>query len=44
MNSTLLSQNFQIIRKIGEGSYGIVYEAISLKNNRKVAVKKIKIN
>lgn len=44
MDSSILSQNFKIIRKIGEGSYGIVYEAICYKNNNRVAIKKIKVN
>lgn len=35
--------NFKKIRKIGEGTYGEVYEAIDLSNNNKVALKKIRI-
>lgn len=35
--------NFQNLRKIGEGTYGEVYEAIDLSNNNKVAVKKLRI-
>jgi len=35
--------NFRKIRKIGEGTYGEVYEAIDLSNNSKVALKKIRI-
>jgi serine/threonine protein kinase len=35
--------NFNKIRKIGEGTYGEVYEAIDLSNNSKVALKKIRI-
>jgi serine/threonine protein kinase len=35
--------NFKKIRKIGEGTYGEVYEAIDLSNNGKVALKKIRI-
>jgi serine/threonine protein kinase len=35
--------NFKKIRKIGEGTYGEVYEAIDLSNNNRVALKKIRI-
>ncbi|CAD8107661.1 unnamed protein product [Paramecium primaurelia] len=34
-------KSFYIVGLIGEGSYSEVYEAIYLKNNRKVAIKKI---
>jgi serine/threonine protein kinase len=29
--------------KIGEGAYGVVYKALDLKTNEKVAIKKIKL-
>lgn len=35
--------NFLKIRKIGEGTYGEVYEAIDTTNNNKVALKKLRI-
>lgn len=35
--------NFLKIRKIGEGTYGEVYEAIDTSNNNKVALKKLRI-
>ena len=34
---------FRKVRKIGEGTYGEVYEAIDTINNRKVAMKKMRI-
>ena len=34
---------FRKVRKIGEGTYGEVYEAIDTTNNRKVAMKKMRI-
>jgi len=35
--------NFKKVRKIGEGTYGEVYEATDLSNNNRVALKKIRI-
>lgn len=35
---------FSDIRKIGEGTYGIVFKAKCLKNNSTVALKQIKLN
>jgi serine/threonine protein kinase len=35
--------NFKKVRKVGEGTYGEVYEAIDLSNNNRVALKKIRI-
>jgi len=35
--------NFLKIRKIGEGTYGEVYEALDTQNNNKVALKKLRI-
>ena len=37
-----LSQNFSIVRRIGEGGMGVVYEALDRSLNRKVAVKKMR--
>ena len=34
---------FRKVRKIGEGTYGEVYEAIDTTNNRRVAMKKMRI-
>lgn len=35
--------DFQKIEKIGEGTYGVVYKARSLKTGRFVAMKKIRL-
>ena len=35
--------NFLKVRKIGEGTYGEVYEAIDTTNNNRVALKKLRI-
>lgn len=35
--------NFLKVRKIGEGTYGEVYEAVDTTNNNKVALKKLRI-
>ena len=35
---------FHKVRKIGEGTYGEVYEAIDTTNNRRVAMKKLRID
>ena len=34
-----LCLKFDFIRKIGSGCFGIVYEAINRKNNKKIAIK-----
>jgi len=34
-----VSQRFQIIRRIGEGGMGVVYEAVDLKRNQRIALK-----
>ena len=34
-------KKFDIIRKLGKGAYGVVWEAQNKKNKRKVALKKI---
>ena len=35
---------FHKVRKIGEGTYGEVYEAIDTTNNRRVAMKRLRID
>ncbi|NWV24603.1 PDK1L kinase, partial [Origma solitaria] len=35
---------YSIVREVGRGSYGVVYEAVANRNNRKVAVKKTLCN
>ena len=34
---------FEVIEKIGEGAYGVVYKARDQSNNTKVAIKKIRL-
>lgn len=34
---------FEVIEKIGEGAYGVVYKARDSSNNQKVAIKKIRL-
>lgn len=38
----MVENNFKILEVLGEGTYGIVYKALSLKNNSEVALKVIK--
>ena len=33
---------YQIIKSIGDGTYGQVYEGINIETNQKVAIKKLK--
>jgi len=33
---------YEIIKDIGGGSYGVVYEGVNLETNEKVAIKKLK--
>ena len=35
-------KKYEIIKVIGDGTYGIVYEAINKETNQKVAVKRLK--
>jgi len=35
----VIGNQFKIIKKIGEGSFGEIYEAVSIKRGNKVAVK-----
>jgi serine/threonine protein kinase len=37
--SAKVGNKYEIIKKIGEGSFSIIYEAINTKTNQKVAVK-----
>lgn len=37
-------ENYHKIEKIGEGTYGIVYKARDVLNNRVVALKKIRLD
>lgn len=36
-----VAQNYRVIRKIGEGSFGQVYMGISMSNNIRVAIKMV---
>lgn len=36
-------ERYEIMEKVGEGTYGVVYLANNLQNNQKVAIKKIRI-
>src|SRR3954451_12015009 len=38
-----ISERFQIIRQIGEGGMGIVYEAFDAKRNQRIAIKAAKV-
>ena len=42
-HSTRTIDNYEILSKVGEGSYGIVYKAKEKKNQKVYAVKKLKI-
>lgn len=46
MSGTLEPQlsNYQILQKIGEGTYGVVYKAKNLKNGDIVALKSIRLD
>ena len=35
--------DYRVTKKIGEGTYGIVYRAVDQKNGEKCAIKKVKI-
>lgn len=39
-----IADRYQILEKIGEGAYGKVYLAKDIKNNREVAIKKMKLS
>ena len=41
-NDILLDGRYKIIRKIGEGGFGITYEAVNIHNSARVAVKECK--
>jgi serine/threonine protein kinase len=34
---------FSNVEKIGEGAYGVVFKALDLESNKKVAIKKIRL-
>lgn len=36
---TVVGEKFRVGRKIGEGSFGIIYEGVNMTNNQKVAIK-----
>lgn len=36
---TVVGNKFRVGRKIGEGSFGIIYEGVNMVNNQKVAIK-----
>ena len=38
-SSNLVGTHYKICRKIGEGSFGIIYEGLNLLNNTPIAVK-----
>ena len=44
MKSKKFFNNYNILEKLGEGTYGIVYKAKDKTNNKIVAVKKIRID
>jgi len=35
--------NYQIIKRVGDGAYGVVFRAMDSKNNELVAIKKVNI-
>lgn len=39
-----MGKRFQIVSKLGEGSFGMVFCAIDTQSGEKVALKKIKLN
>jgi hypothetical protein len=41
--NTIIAQNYKIIDKIGEGSFGEVYRGVSLRNSIKVAIKIVEL-
>jgi len=38
-----LSKDFQILNKLGEGAYSIVYKVLRFEDNRVYALKKVKL-
>lgn len=43
MTVTIVGEKYRIGRKIGEGSFGIIYEGLNLDTNEQVAVKFVRI-
>lgn len=43
-DENLQNELFTKIRKIGEGTFAVVYEGIDIKNNKTIAIKKIKLD
>ena len=41
---TTLHSNYAIVKKLGKGSYGCVYEAVSKLDNKRYAIKRIDLN
>ena len=39
-----MDERYQKVRKVGEGTYAVVYEGIDTQTNRPVAIKRIKVN
>lgn len=42
-NFKQILNKYQVIKKLGEGSYGVVYLVINTTTNQKLAIKKIKM-
>lgn len=40
---TILLDRFLVKEKIGKGSFGIVYEGVEIKTNKKIAIKIVRI-
>ena len=38
-NSSIIGQHFRVGKKIGEGSFGVVFEGVNLLNGQLVAIK-----
>lgn len=37
--STIIGSHYQVGKKLGEGSFGVIYEGLNLLNNQSVAIK-----
>ncbi|KAL4489202.1 hypothetical protein ABPG72_006266 [Tetrahymena utriculariae] len=44
INSNNISDRFQCLQKIGEGTYGVVYKGFDTQTNTQVAIKKVKLD
>lgn len=43
-NSSIIGQHFRVGKKIGEGSFGVVFEGVNLLNGQLVAIKFVRYN